>query len=113
MMKEKLQRAKEFAKKYHLDYLAIAAGSVAVGALAYKFHMDHLIPEDCDAGIGVEPYFLDPETPGIRCNVYKYLKDGTSILGDRLIFDKEDFLEFDKLCLEQLETAFKVRTENE
>ena len=113
MFKDKLNKAKVFAKKYHLDYVAMAAGGIAVGALMYKLHLDHLNPTDCDSAIGVEPYFIDGETPGIRCNIYNLLEDGREVLAERLIFDRERFLKFDKLALECLEAALKVKAENE
>lgn len=112
MLKNKIKKVKETAKKYHLDYLAIAAGGIAIGAVMHKLHMDHLANADGECAIGVEPYPIDGEAC-IRLNVYNCLKNGSKVLYDRLIFNKGDYDVFNGICLECLEEALQKKAENE
>lgn len=108
-----MKKIKTFVKKYHLDYLAITAGSVAVGALVYKLHMSHLFAESSgDGGIGVEPYTCEG-FPGIRMNLYDYLEDGKQVLSDRLVFNRECYDQLHNICLECFEEALQKKAENE
>lgn len=113
MLKNKIKKVKETAKKYHMDYLAIAAGGIAVGALAYKLHLDITNRASRESGIGIEPFLIDGKTPGIACNVYDFMKNGEAVWKERLIFDREKFLEFDELALKCLEEALQKKAENE
>ncbi len=113
MIKETLEKAKAAVKKYHLDYLGIAAAGVAIGLVGHKLYMDYLANMDFDSSIGVEPYLLDGSIPGVKCNVYKELSNGKSLLSHSLIFDGKRFYEFSNTCFDCLKEAMIEKDDNE